>query len=113
MGLFWEGFLTLLAALGLAVLGCILFGRLLHPLPGNTICILLMGSGDGGRLEGELRSVIWLRSLGLLRCPVILADTGLNEEGLELASRLTRRWSEVYCCPIGELRENLSCLKRE
>ncbi len=113
MGLFWEGLLTLLAVLGLAVLGYILFGRLLHPIPGNTICILLMGSGKGERLEGELRSVIWLRSLGLLRCPVVLADTGLDDEGIELTRRLTQRWSEVYFCPIEKLGENLSCLKRE
>ncbi len=107
MELLLECLLTLLAGFGLALLVGVLFSRLLHPVSSRNLCLLLAGKGSGERLEGDLRGVIWLRSLGLLRCSVIIADAGLNEEGLELARHLTRRWSEVSLCPTEELGENL------
>ena len=112
MGVIWESVLTLLTVFGLAVPGYILLGRLFHPISDKGLCILIAGYGDGERLEGEVRSVMWLRSLGLLRCPVVIADIGLNQEGLEVAQRLTRRWGEVSRCPLEELGENLYCFKQ-
>lgn len=113
MGVFWEGVLTFFSVFGLIMLIWVLFGRMLRPISSRGICILLPGQGGGEGLEGMLRGVIWLRSLGLLCCPVIIADMGLEQEGKVLAEQLTRQWSQVYWCPAEELGENLSCLKRE
>lgn len=113
MGVFWEAVLTFFAVFGLIMLIWVLLGRMLRPIPGRGMCILLPGQGGGEGLEGTLRGVIWLRSLGLIRCPVIIADAGLDQEGKALVGRLTQQWSQVYRCPVEELGENLSCLKRE
>lgn len=70
MQLLLEGCLTLLAALGLALLGGLLFGRLLRPVPGPELWTLVPGRGGGEELERDVRALMWLRGLGLLRCPV-------------------------------------------
>lgn len=113
MEMFWEGVLTFLAVLGLVMLIWVLFGRILCPVPGKGMYILLIGTGCGEGLEGKLRGVIWLRSLGLLNCPVVVADVGLNRDGKELAERLTRQWSKVYQCSAEELGKVLSCSFRK
>ena len=45
----------------------------------------------------------WLRSLGLLNCPILLADMGLSPEGREIALRLIRRWPDVVLWPVDDL----------
>ena len=90
-----EALLTLLAAMGLAMLGWVLFGRMVCPVPGGELMVILPAKGDGGSLERNVRGLMWLRGLGLLRCPVVIADGGLTPEGLRLARLLARRWSEV------------------
>jgi len=42
-----------------------------------------------------VRSLMWLRSLGLLSCPVTILDEGLTDEGRWLAQELIRRWPAV------------------
>lgn len=56
---------------------------------------VLEGQGDGGGLEQSVRALMWLRSLGLLRCPVVTVDLGLDREGLAVAQRLALRWPVV------------------
>ena len=46
-------------------------------------------------LEQSVRALMWLRSLGLLRCPVVIVDLGLDREGLAVAQRLALRWPVV------------------
>ena len=43
MGLLWEALLTLLSALGLVLLGGLLLGRLLRPIPSDDLWILVPG----------------------------------------------------------------------
>ena len=103
MWMLMEAVLTLLAALGLGFLVWLLFGRMLHPLPGSELTVLLPGRDDGTTLERDVRAIRWLRGLGLLRCPVVIADVSLTAEGRELARRLAARWSEVSVVPAQEL----------
>lgn len=107
MGLLWEVLLTLLSVLGLALLGGLLFGRLLRPIPGGELWVLIPGRGEGARLEQEVRGMMWLRSLGLLCCPVAIVDVDLTKEGRELAFQLLRRWSGVVLWPGEHLSELL------
>ena len=103
MGTFWDVLLAVICICGLALAGWWLFGLLLRPLPGREARVVLTGYGEGRELEQQVRSFIWLRSLGLLRCPIVIADVGLTPAGWELALRLTARWPEVILWPASDL----------
>lgn len=103
MSTFWDVVLAAVCAAGLAFVGCGLFGLLLRPLPGREARIILTGRGTGERLEQMVRSFIWLRGMGLLRCPIVIVDAGLTPAGWEIAARLTARWPEVFLWPAEEL----------
>ena len=47
--------------------------------------------------------LVWLRSLGLLSCCVVIADLDLTAQGREVALRLALRWPEVVLWPAGDL----------
>ena len=49
--------------------------------------------------------LMWLRGLGLLSCPVVIADVDLTPQGWELALRLTTRWPGVVLWPVSALEE--------
>lgn len=51
MGTFWDAALALMCILGLALVGCWLFGLLLRPLPGREAKVILTGRGEGEDLE--------------------------------------------------------------
>ena len=70
--------------------------------------MVLPGRGDGEALEQQVRSFLWLRGMGLLRCPIVIADAGLTPAGWELATRLTARWPEVILWPASELGEYIA-----
>lgn len=105
MRLLFDAVLTLLSALGLALLGGLLFGRLLYPAPGPGLWVVIPGRGGGEGLERDLRALMWLRGLGLLRCRVAIADLGLTAGGRELALRLSSRWDDVVLWPARSLHE--------
>ena len=50
-----------------------------------------------------MRAFVWLRSLGLLSCCVVIADLDLTAQGREVALRLALRWPEVVLWPAGDL----------
>ena len=108
MGGFWDVLLAVICILGLALVGWWLFGLLLRPLPGREAKVVLPGRGEGEELEQLVRSFIWLRGMGLLRCPIVIADLGLTPSGWALASRLTARWPEVVLWPAPDLGEYIS-----
>lgn len=108
MAAFWEAALAAICILGLAFIGCWLFGLLLHPLPGREAQVVLTGRGEGENLEQQVRSFLWLRGMGLLHCPIIIADVGLSPAGWELALRLTARWPGVVLWPAGDLGNYIS-----
>ena len=108
MGGFWDIFLAVVCILVLALAGWWLFGLLLRPLPGREARVVLTGQGTGEELEQQVRSFLWLRGLGLLRCPIIIADVGLTPAGWELALRLTARWPEVILWPASDLGDYIA-----
>ncbi len=108
MGVFWDAVLAAACAAGLAFVGWWLFGLLLRPLPGRGARVVLPGRGEGEGLEQQVRSFLWLRGLGLLRCPIVIADAGLSPAGRDLASRLTARWPEVSLWPAEDLGDYIS-----
>lgn len=100
--------LAIVCALGLALAGWWLLGLLLRPLPGRGTCLILPGHGGGEQLEQQVRACIWLRGLGLLSCPVVIADIDLTPQGWELALRLTARWPGVILWPVAELGDYIA-----
>lgn len=94
---------AVLCVLGLTGFLWWLIGRLLRPLPGQSAWILLPGRGDGAELEQSVRGFIWLRSLGLVKCPILIADLGLTREGRNVALRLCARWPGVVLWPGSDL----------
>ena len=101
----WDALVTAMCAIGLA--GCCwwLVGRLLRPIPRACVRVVLSGRGGGENLEQTVRAMVWLRGLGLLNCPVLIADAGLNREGREVAIRLAARWPGVILWPADRLEE--------
>lgn len=91
-----------------AVLLWHLFGRLLRPMRGERIWMLLPGEGDGEGLEATLRWLAWCREGGVFRGWAVIFDRSLTPQGRELALNLARRWNWVSCCPAGSLEEWLS-----
>ena len=103
MTLWGEIILAVLCMAGLAFLAWWLFGRLLRPIPELTVRALIPGRGEGEGLEQTVRAFVWLRSLGLLNCPIIIADVDLTPAGWELALRLASRWPCVVLWPVQDL----------
>lgn len=108
MGTFWDVLLAAVCVCGLAFVGWWLFGLLLRPLPGWEANVILTGRGAGEELEQQLRSFLWLRGMGLLRCPIVIVDAGLTPAGWELALRLTARWPGVVLWPAGDLGDYIT-----
>lgn len=108
MGMLWDGLLAAACAVGLAFVAWWLLGLLLRPLPGWETKIVLPGRGTGEELEQQVRSFLWLRGLGLVRCLVVIADIDLTPEGRELALRLAARWPGVIVWPVSDLADYLS-----
>ena len=92
----WEIVLAVLCLMGLGLLvWCLMGRRLVCPVPGQEVLAVLEGQGDGGGREPSVRALMWLRSLGLLRCPGVIVARGLDREGLAVAQRLALRWPVV------------------
>lgn len=108
MGELLDALLAAVCAMGLAFVAWWLFGLVLRPLPNWESRIILPGRGEGEQLEQQLRSLIWLRGLGLIRCPIIIADIDLTPQGWELALRLAARWPGVVLWPVSDLPDYLS-----
>lgn len=103
----WKAFLTLLVLAGLCCIVCILYGRLLRPHSAQGTWAVVWGFGAGEGLEQRVRSLMWLRSCGLLCCTVVVADGGLDEEGRALAARLAGRYPGLTLCSRQELEHRL------
>jgi hypothetical protein len=106
---FWLDMVTAgICAVGLAFLAWWLFGRLLRPIPEEDFCVVIPGRGQGEALEQTVRAFVWLRGLGLLNCPVVIANVDLTTQGWEIALRLTARWPGVILWPVGDLGDYIS-----
>ena len=90
-----ETAIILLLSMGFCTLVGTLYCRVLIPDSEQDTWAVVRGVGSGNGLEQRVRSLMWLRSCGLLRCRVILADRGLDEDGRRLAVHLARRWPDL------------------
>ncbi len=90
-----ETAIILLLAMAFCTLICTLCSRVLTPDSAEDTWAVVRGFGPGDGLEQRVRSLMWLRSWGLLRCRVILADSGLDADGRQLALNLARRWPDL------------------
>lgn len=107
MGAGLEALTAVICVLGLTGFLWWLLGRILRPLPGRGAFVLLQGRGEGADLEQTVRCFVWLRSLGMLNVPILIADLGLNARGREVALRLCTRWPGVILWPGADLNEYL------
>ena len=106
----WEAAAAATCVLGLGGALWWLLGRLLRPVENGSMVAVLPARGTGEGLEQAVRLMIWLRSLGLLNCPVVIADLGLNGAGRDVALRLAARWPDVMLWPAGQLAEYMEFL---
>lgn len=90
-----ETAIVLLLAIGFCTLVCTVYSRVLTPDSAEDTWAVVRGIGPGDGLEQRVRSLMWLRSLGLLRCRVVLAVGALDADGQVLARNLARRWPEL------------------
>lgn len=99
----WEALLTLLVLTELCCTACILYSKMLRPHSAQGTWAVVWGFGSGEGLEQRVRSLMWLRSCGLLCCDLVLADGGLDESGRALATRLAGRYPGLTLCSRQEL----------
>ena len=88
MNAIWQVLLALLAVVGLLALGWLLFGKLVTPVGGGgggPVYAVVPAAGDGEHLEQDVKGLLWLRGGELARFTVVIADDGLDEDGLRLA----------------------------
>lgn len=103
-----EMLLSLLAVFGLFSLGWLIFGRILAPGPGAIPAYAVVPvRGDGAALEQTVRGLLWLRAGEPRRYTVVIADAGLNAQGLAIATTLANEEPQVVLCPMGALTEYL------
>ena len=109
MNAIWQTVLALLAAVGLAARGWMLFGTLVTPAGGSggPVYAVVPASGDGERLEQDVKALLWLRGGELARFTIVIADGGLNETGRRRAAALLTGGRGVVLCPMGELETYL------
>ena len=103
-----EIVLSLLAVFGLFSLGYAAFGRILAP--GSCAAPVYAGVpalGDGAALEQTVRGLLWLRAGEVQRYTVVIADAGLDRQGLAVATALVNEEPLVVLCPMGALAEYL------
>ncbi len=97
--------IALFAAIGILAVLWLVIGKILSPAPAvpSGLVEVLPASGDGRRMEGQVRSILWQNACQGISCPLILADCGLDAEGLKAAGCLLRRWPALQLCKAEEL----------
>lgn len=85
---------ALCGLLAVAGLLCLAWCRLLLPVPGAGVRLEILARDGAPLLEQQVRGLMWLHGLSVLRCPVEIRDGGLDERGCALARQLAARWPE-------------------
>ena len=71
----------------------------------EDLWLVIPARGSGEELEARIRWWAELGRMGVLRCPAVIADCGLDPLGRELALRLALRWTGTYVWPASALEE--------
>ncbi len=108
-----EVVLSLLAVWGLLSLGWLLFGHILTPAGGGSVCAVRPGRGDGGGLEQAVTGLMWLRGGGLIQGAVVIADCGLSPSGRAVAAALCAREPALDVCRAEALKEYIDKLAED
>ena len=98
MYVFFGSVLGLICLAGMCCIACLLYSKMLCPHSARGTVAVVWGEGEGAELEQRVRSLVWLQECGLLRCTVMVADAGLNDEGRALAARLAERYPTLTLC---------------
>ena len=105
-----EIFLSLLAVFGLLCLGWLTFKHILAPGDcGAPVYTVVPAKGDGAALEQTVRSLLWLRAGEPRPYTVIIADAGLDPQGLAVATTLANEEWKVVLCPLEAVTDYLVC----
>lgn len=107
-----EILLAALAVIGLLYLGWLLLGRLLTPVGPGPVYAVVPAAGTGEGLEQTVKGLLWHLSGESGSFAVIIADGGLDEEGLRLAHALCRTLQGVELWTAEQARPLLSWLER-
>ncbi len=93
----WEAVSVFLQACGVLLLLWMLASWLILGKDRGGAIVFLCKEGQTGRLEGFLRSCIWLREIGAMSMPIIVGNGGLKGQELKLARLLTNRDGVIFC----------------
>lgn len=102
--------LAVLCLVGLCCGLCMMYARLLLPERAQGTSTVVWAAGAGEELELRVRSLMWLQECGLLRCHVVIANGGLNEEGRAVAERLVMRYPTLTLCNRSDLEKRLESI---
>ena len=103
-----EILLSLLAVFGLFALGYLTFSHMLSPGPAaSSAYAVVPAKGDGAALEQTVKRLLWLRA-GTGQCyTVVIADAGLDPQGLTVATLLANTQARVVLCPLDSVTKYL------
>ena len=113
MKLCLETILATLCVLGLTGTAWWLLGRTFKPISERKVRILVPGYKSGDHLEQTVRGFLWLRSLGILTCPIVIVDVDLDTQGYEVAFQLAAKWPGIYLWPLAHLPCDLEHLYKQ
>ena len=90
-----------------AVFGAVVFilcvaGLFLLPLPRGMITVWRIG-GSCADLEHRVRAYAYLRRLGIVCAPLVLADCGLDQPSASFAQSIAKRFDGVVLIPAEDL----------
>lgn len=100
--------LALICMAGLCCIACLLYSKMLCSYSAQGTLAVVWGVGSGEGVEQRVRSLVWLQECGLLRCDLVVADAGLNEEGRALAACLAGRYPTLTLCCWEELERHMN-----
>ena len=72
---------------------------------GAGVNLVVSAQGGAEGLEQTLDGLMWLRENGVLDAQLLIADCGLNEEGLTLAGQAVRKYGRIAICKAEDVRQ--------
>ena len=65
--------------------------------------VSVRNSAEG--LEQTLDGLIWLRENGVLESRILIADCGMDEEGMALAGQAVKKYGRIAICKAEDVRQ--------
>ncbi len=98
-----------LCAAGIGLLCWLAMGRARTPV-GQTgaVYAIVVATGDGEGLEGELGGILWLANQGWYRGKIIIAYNNLTHQGQQRVATLMAKYQGMTLCPLEALTPYLT-----